>query len=365
MVSPKDRLRHIEESSAASRDHLRNIERSSAANARASAENTQLLQGIEYTNRMNMVYNGIIAENSARQLQTQRQQLALQQEQHALQQAVAEQTARHEFSMWRQTPEGSAFVEWQERAVSLVPFLRDRERTWLAAWEHAIGRARADVPEDERRRFASHPARLKQSGLRTASITAFAIAGLCALFLLGQLLLLSLMASAPEPTPDPDRITYEECLATLDDPDNFIMNEADCEAIKPADSSSVPVAALFIPLVLALGTGVALVVMRKTRQREAQNDPTVRNEIEARTARWGFDPLTTQGPWFPWYESQRFTGYVDGIEHMVRNGPSQRPLPSQLIPLQVPTPMRPSERLPDEVNEVLSSFQQENVRLSQ
>ena len=84
--------------------------------------------------------------------------------------------------------------------------------------------------------------------------------------------------------------------------------------------------------------------MRKVRQRAVMADPTVGNENAARVAKWGFDPLTTRGAWYAWHESQGFTGYPDRIEHMVRSGPSQRPQPSQLVPLQVPTPWAPSTR---------------------
>ena len=40
-------------------------------------------------------------------------------------------------------------------------------------------------------------------------------------------------------------------------------------------------------------------------------------------------------------------------------------MPSQLIPLQVPTPLQPSERLPGEANDVLVMFHEENEQLSQ
>lgn len=48
----------------------------------------------------------------------------------------------------------------------------------------------------------------------------------------------------------------------------------------------------------------------------------------------------------------------------MRTGPSQRPQPSQLIPLQVPASWPPAENLPGEVNDVLASFQRENASLS-
>ena len=361
MTSAKDYLRYTSHSTAKSAQHLKNIEGSSAAAARSAAQNTELLKGIAFTSSASMVFNGITAANTARQARTQERQLALQQEQHALQQAMAEQTARHEFSMWRQTPEGSAFVDWQQRAVALVPLLRDREHTWNAAWSRAIERARAQTTGDERQRFSKYPARLKQSGFRFASIASLVIAGFFALGLLFQ----GLGASAQEAVRGPagsDEFTYQDCLDILADPDNVIMNEADCEAINPDPSG--PIAERSVGLALFAGLGIAFFVVRKVKQRQASTDPTVRDEAEARVARWGFDPLTTQGAWYPWHESQGFTGYADRIEHMVHTGPQQRPQPSQLIPLQVPTPWPPAEHLPEEVNQVLSSFQEENAEIS-
>lgn len=359
MASSKDHLRHIDDSTARSAEHLSDIKRSHASAASSAAQNTQLLKGIAFTNSASMVFNGITAANTARQARTQQEQLALQQEQHALQQAMAEQTARHEFSMWRQTPEGTAFVDWQQRAADLVPLLRNRERTWHAAWTNAIGRARSETPPDEKQRFMSYSARLKQTGLKIASLAGFVIAGLFALSLLLHLFNASVSQSIAESN---DRFTYEECLEVLDDPDNIVMNEADCAAINPYPAGPIIVRA--VPLVLCAGLGITFLVIRKVKQRAAAADPTVQNETAARVARWGFDPLTTQGPWYAWHESQGFTGYADRIEHMVRTGPTQRPQPSQLIPLQVPAPWTPADRLPTEVNHVLASFQQENESLS-
>ncbi|WP_017538207.1 hypothetical protein [Nocardiopsis halophila] len=359
--TPKDHLRNIDNSTAKSAEHLKSIDQSAASTARSTAQNTELLKGIAFTSTASMVFNGITAANTARMARTQDQQFALQQEQHALQQAIAEQTARHEFSMWRQTPEGEAFVDWQRRAAVLIPFLRNRERVWDAAWAGAIGRARQEVPAEERRRFAGRPARLRQTGLKVASIVCFALAGLFALMLLFQVAMGALAGSVSQ-SAGSDRLTYEECLEILEDPDNVIMREADCEAIKP--EASGPTAGSVVPVALFAGLGVALLVARKVRQRAALADPTVENESAARIATWGFDPLTTRGAWYPWHESQGFIGYPDRIEHMVRSGPSQRPQPDQLVPLQVPTPRSPSSGLPAEVNGVLSTFQQENETFS-
>lgn len=369
MRSSKDHLRNIDRSAEQSADHLSDIKsdlrQSAASNARSAAQNTQHLKSIAFNSRASMVFNGITAANTARQAKTQKEQLALQREQHALQQTMAEQTARHEFSMWRQTEEGTAFVEWQQRAAALVPLLRNRERTWHAAWANAIERSQSETPPDERQRLASYPERLKQTGFKVASILSFAVAGLVALILLFQLVTSSFSESVSQANNSNSDFTYEECLERLNDPDNFIFNESDCEAINPNPAgSNGPVIFSSVALVLLIGLGITFVVLRKVKQREALADPTVQNETAARVAKWGFDPFTTRGAWYAWHESQDFTGYADHIEHMVHTGPSQRPQPSQLIPLQVPTPWTPDDRLPTEVNNVLDSFQQENEELS-
>jgi hypothetical protein len=231
MASAKDHLQNINYTTARSEEHLKGIRDSSASAAQSAAQNTQLLKGIAFTSSASMVFNGITAANTARIARTQEAQLALQREQHALQQAMAEQTARHEFSMWRQTPEGTAFIDWQQRAAALIPLLRDRERTWQTAWANAVGRAQAQTPPDEKQRFVNHPARLKQNGLKIASLASFIVAGLFAIGLIFQMLTASASESFAENN-DPDRLTYSACLEMLDT--NPILTEADCEAINPA-----------------------------------------------------------------------------------------------------------------------------------
>lgn len=363
MRSSKDYLSNIEQSGWNLEESAKNIEQSTASAAQSAAQNNKILKGIAFDTRASMVFNGITAANTARQAKTQKEQFALQQEQHALQQEMAEQTARHEFSMWRQTPEGTAFVDWQERAAALIPFLRGREQAWEAAWAEAIGRAQAETSPGEKQRFMRYPERLKQSGFTVASIVSFSITGLFIIILLFQLIASSLGEAISEAAADGDQISYEECMERASDPDDIALTEADCEAIAP--ESTGPGLLTIVPLVLFAGLGVTFLVMRKVRQRAARTDATVRNEAEARIAKWGFDPLTTQGAWYPWHESQGFVGYADHIGQMVYDGPAQRPQPSQLIQLKVPTPWAPNGRLPHEVNNVLDSFQRENESFSQ
>ena len=84
-----------------------------------------------------------------------------------------------------------------------------------------------------------------------------------------------------------DGLTYAECLEILDDPDDFVMGEADCEATHPNPVG--PIVQRAVPLVLFAGLGITFFVMRKVSQRAAMADPTVENENAARVG--GFDPL--------------------------------------------------------------------------
>ncbi|WP_156365890.1 hypothetical protein [Nocardiopsis sp. NRRL B-16309] len=196
------------------------------------------------------------------------------------------------------------------------------------------------------------------TGLKIASILSFVIAGLFTLSLLFQILI---AAMTPD-LADTGQLTYAECVEMLNEPDSILVM-SDCRALDDPDTSG-PIIQRAVSLALFVGLGVTFFVIRKVRRRAALADPILQNEAAARIERWGFDPLTTQGPSYAWHESQGFNGYADRIEHMVRTGPSQRPQPSQLIQLQVPTPRPPSGRLPAEVNNVLASFQQENESLS-
>lgn len=304
------------------------------------------LKGIEFASGASMVFNGLTAFNTAKAARSAEEQVALQREQHALQQAMAEQTARHEFSMWRQTPEGSAFVEWQQRAVALIPFLRDRDRSWQVAWSQAIGHARAQIPADEQRRLHRQPARLRQQPLKVLSIVSFVLL-VFPLFGLGLAALTSSFSSG--------QARYDECVRNM----SAILTQADCDAVKPSNPFVGPIVWLLVLVAL----GIVLAVLRRARMRAARTDTTLAAEAAVRTARWGYDPLVTSGAWYGWHESEAFVGYADRLEQLVLNGPSVRPVPSQLLPLRIPAPWQPSERLPAEVNAYLATLRDENASL--
>lgn len=284
------------------------------------------MKGIAFTSGASMVFNGITAANTARQARAQQEALAIQHEQHALQQAAAERTATHEFSMWRQTPEGAAFVEWQQRAALLIPLLRSRDRVWNAAWTQAIARANAEIPEAEKQRWAKHPARLMQNGLQ-----AWFVVSLVGAILFGLVLALQMFS-----------VLVRGNVATIFA--NLVVYG--------------------FPVALFLALMVVFARLRASRRRGAECDPRINDEAAARIRKWGFDPLTTRGAWFAWHESEVFAGYADRIEHMVRTGPSARPQPSQLVKLVVPQPWAPTSALPAEVSAVLEAISQENAAIA-
>ncbi|OII07411.1 hypothetical protein [Curtobacterium sp. MCBA15_008] len=311
------------------------------------AASAKSLKSIQVTSGLSMMLNVATAANTARAARSAEEQVAVQREQHALQQAMAAQTARHEFSMWRQTPEGAAFVDWQQRALALVPFLRGRDRSWQAAWARAIDVARAQTPADEQRRLAQLPARLRQTPLKVLSIVSFVLL---------VLPLIGLGFAALTASFSNGRAAYEECLRNVGE----VLTQANCDAIEPENPFTGPI----VWLVLLFGLGIVFAVLRVVRMRAARADRRVEEEGATRVARWGFDPLITHGAWYGWHDSENFTGYADRLEQLIVNGATVRPSVAQLIPLQIPTPWQPAEHLPAEVNGALAAMQQEQTSLA-
>ena len=343
------------------KNSLNNIERSTQSTAHSTAQSAQhnattarAAQSAATGAWAGAGFQAVTAFQAARSARAAEEQLALQHAMAERQQDMAQQATWHHFSIWRQSAEGKAFLAWRDPAFRLAQFLRNRDSEWLQGWARAIGRAQAEIPEGEKQRVAGHPARLKQSGLKSASIAVFVLAGLFALGLLFQVLVASIVQSVP----DSSDFTYEECLATLGDPDNLLMSESDCDAIKPAG----PPIQLAVSLALSLGLGIVLVVARKSKQRAARADQTVANEAQARIERWGFDPLAVgQGyTGFAWHRSQESDGYADRLMALaLYDGHGRPPAESQLIPIDLPAPWGSHENHPEEVNELLERFAQE------
>lgn len=348
-------IRDIRNSLHNSERHLKDTARSTAQSAQSNAATSQAAQSAATGAWVGAGFQAATAFQAARSARAAEEQLALQHVMAERQNELAEQITWNEFARWRQTPEGVAFLAWRGPAFGLAQTLRDRESLWLQGWARAIGQAQAEIPADEKQRLLRRPATLRQSGLKVASILSFAMAGLFLVGLLFQVFALSMSSSAPVV----GGFTYEECLATLDDPANVLLSESDCEAINPsAGGSIVP---QVIPLVLFLGLGIALTVVRRNKQRAARTDPTVDNESRARVERWRFDPLAVEPGYtgFTWHESPQAADYADRLMQLALfDGHGRPPAQTDLIAVQLPATRVPHSTNPAEVNQLLHTFAQ-------
>lgn len=335
-------FRHTVERSA------KNTESSAASTARSSAETARAARSAATGAWVGAGFQAVTAIEAARAAQ-------YAQEQAAAQQAMAEDNQRHNFAEWRQTPDGMAFLVWREKAIHLAQFLRDRDAQWRSGWARVIGRAQEAIPEAEKQRFRDHAVRLRQVRLAVAALVSLAAAALVAVGLLFQTFVTNPSAALAAT----DTYTYEQCLNDLADPENFLLSEADCEAIRPEADGSI------LPLVLLIGLTIALIIMREVRKRAAKTDTTVPKEAHSRVQRWGFDPLTIRPGYtaFPWHTSSDAHLYADELMDLAVNGHTLYPSRSQLITLGVPASHPPKESYPAEINKLLAGFQQEHPKL--
>lgn len=272
--------------------------------------------------------------------------IAEQQEQSQIMQDAANQQDVHNFAMWiEQTESGKAFFAWRKNAASLVRRIYDRDSLWKQAWARHIGRAQSETPEDQKSRYQKHPRKLRQTGLLIGAVVMFIFAAFAGLNVGLQ--------SMPSPSVD-DGFTYEDCLELLDDPDNFLISEADCEAANPGN----PVRDATIWVGVWLTIAVGLLIFRFFRKRAARADQTVPNEAQARIDYWGFDPLAVHPGFylFYWSPNLRATDYADRVKQFAIDGYRGHPHKSTLIKLDMP-PAHPSRSdFAPEINEMLEWF---------
>jgi hypothetical protein len=332
------------------RDSIHNIERdahsaarSAAATAGHSAATAQAARSAAAGAWAGAGFQAVSALQSARAARAAEEQLEVQR-------AMAEQAEVQQFAMWRQTPDGQAFVTWRDQAIHLAQAIRDRQAQWLQGWAVAIGQAQAEIPEPEKRRFARQPGRLNRKGLLVAAIVVLVAAALAG----AKALIDTLIAAAADATPAP--FSYEECLAELAKPDNFLFTASSCEALKPAVASQGALIAFAILLTL----GVAVVVTRALLRRSARRDIRVPAEAEARTARYLFDPLAVRPGYqrFTWDTDGHAQHYADQIMHLALTGHRTYPGPKQLPALQFPAARDPHPQFPEPVNDLLAQYQQ-------
>lgn len=274
----------------------------------------------------------------------------------ALQHAMAEQAKNASFAQWLQGGEhGAAFLAWRKRAVPLVHLLNERRDIWSGAWAQAISRAQAAVPAAEKQRLADLPGRLKQ--------TAWLVIGIICFVLLPFSLFNVWGAVSSE---NARIVTLEEqwgyssaaeCRAD-DDASPFVQ----CEWFERSSN----VVGNITWTVLFGGAGIAAFVVRKQRQKAAQNDSTVADEAQARINHFGFDPLfcDPRQPLFAWEAQENRLGYGDRLTRMITTAPTQFPDPSALLPLNIPDAQQTHPSYPQEINEALTWFahQQQSTR---
>ncbi|SFN51005.1 hypothetical protein [Mycetocola miduiensis] len=273
------------------RNSLHNIERheqdqprSAAQFARSNAATTQAVRSAATGAWVGAGFQAVSAFQSARAARAAEEQLALQQAMAERQHTMAEQATWHQFSMWRQSADGIAFLAWREPACKLAQLIRDRDSMWLEGWTTAIGRAQSEIPDSEKQRVIRHPSRLKQTGLKVASVLSFVLAGLFTLSLLFQVF----VASVSQRIPESSGYTYAQCQADLNAP-NTLLSTSDCAALKHDPAGTI--IQQVIPLGLFLGLGIMLIVVRMAKRKEARADHALGNEAQARINHWRYDPL--------------------------------------------------------------------------
>lgn len=331
------------------RDSLHNIERNTKATAQSAASaahygatTARATQSAAAGAWVGAGFQAVSAIQTARVARAAEEQLSVQH-------AMAEQAHQHQFAMWSQTDDGRTFLDWRDNALRLAHHIRDRQAKWLQTWAHVIGQAQSDIPEDEKRRFASYPARLKQGGLLVAAILAFvgaAFSGVRALIDNARIGSPSQLAS--------ENFTYEDCLEQLAGA-NSLFTEAECAAMAPYAGNYVPA----VVFAILLAAGVALIVLRAVRQRAARTDARVADEASARASQYLFDPLAVQPGFqaFGWETFGSAEQYADHITEVALTGHRTYPSGRQLVALETPKARLPHPSYPREISRLLDSFQ--------
>lgn len=313
--------------------------RSAASSARSNAATARAAQSAATGAWVGAGFQAATAFQAARTARAHEERLQLQH-------AMAEQEKLHQFAMWRQTPDGEAFVKWRTQAVRLAQLVRDRDSIWLQSWASAISRARDEIPAVEVKQFTKYSLRLKQRGLL---FTAIVLTAVVSLFLLRLL---------PTAVDLASRMT-----AQLLHPEQYLSPGGGYGSIPEEVRLGSALLLLITFLVYAIPIGSAIFVWRlfRRKQRRAREDSTVRDASQERAERWGFDALSVQPGYtaFHWAETPNSSNYADELMNTALTGHTWFPTRSQLIPLKVPASWAPHPNHPDEVNQALAAFQQQ------
>ena len=333
-MNTKQTLNSIDQSMRQVASSAEDIANSSARNAQQAQMQTQTLQGIQFTSAVSAAAGVMAAFNTAKQAR-------LQQEQLNIQNVMAQQAAEHHFAMWRQTPDGQAFIDWQQRATNLIFLLRGRQARWAEAWAVVVAQAKSQVPPEEIKRVATVPKTTKQTVLMIGWIICFAIA---------------LLAGIPALQEVP-HVFFTRWLG----------ESADVTAARQAALAMRVAISFAVPLILGIVLLLPWVGLRKrSREKQAAANTVISNERIARVERWGFDPLGVPDTYigYRWSISDGTDAYVNKIESLVIGGQTTFPPASTLPMLIIPESYAPSEGIPQPLNDLLNAFAQETANIS-
>ena len=295
-------------------------------------------QSSAFSNQMSAAANMAAAWEAA-------EQTAIQQDQLALQQEMAQQQADHNFAMWRQTPDGMAYVDWQKRARALLSVLQQRELMWRHAWSEYVTRLRLSVPPDETQRFFAYNNYRKPStrGWTFAFVVCLVIGIGEMLGFVGRLALYQ-PSTCVEPPDMPGWCPYYP------------------SRLASAFDFSVIFGILILVAAVLLGIFRARRIGAERARYRALRDQ-VTKETDARVRRWGFDPLTVNPASisFPWCDWSGFEKYTQAVRYYVLKGRTLEPHPSSLPDIELPKGRTPHERYPKEINDVLRAFMREGL----
>lgn len=314
--------------------NVQSVQQSAQNVSQQATQQTDALRGIQFNTTIAAAAGVVTAFNTAKQARLQKEQLSIQH-------AMAAQAAAHQFAMWRQTPDGIAFVEWQARATDLVYILRYRQAIWRDAWQTAVANAKAQVSQDEVKRIGDVNKQSKIVIIAVIAIIAFAIA-----------VFVGLPAG---------KDAFIELFT------RWSGESAEQNAMR--DTAAIVNFAILFFIPLAVGI-VSITLWSKKSKKEKIKKSNLSAQCEAdrqaRVAKWGFDPLGVPPTYigFSWTNYSKVDEYTQRIENLVINGQTSFPAAHTLPELIVPSNYPPNENHPQTVNEALRVFSVEYEQLS-
>jgi hypothetical protein len=294
--------------------------------------------------------NNIIAAASVaqviqqqRMIGQQRQMMQQQAESLELQYREADEARKHRFAMWRQTPDGAAFAEWQQTAEAVAAILDSREYRWRASWDAAVARLRAEIPQEDlnlaysQNRIALPPSAKQRTAnvFRILSIVAAVIAGIALIPTLFNWFKVAAFGGAG----------IAEALGstfTLVVSGGFAVF-ALIQYLKGRDNSHIV----------------------EAQRLEAERAAAQAQRSQARIHQFGFDPLYVQPgfAWYRWFTEDGFEGYSDAIRAYIQEAQTTFPAANTLPEIRLPDVVEPERATLPEQAAALTEFQTEQRQL--